>query len=64
MEFEEELSHFDAAAERMIELGNELLDQDAGSTVGNSQAFWQVLLSSGFMHTSLAVTPAVNSAPR
>ena len=31
MEFEEELSHFDAAAERMIELGNELLDQDADS---------------------------------
>ncbi len=29
MEFEEELSHFDAAAERMIELGTELLDQDA-----------------------------------
>ena len=26
MEFEEELSHFDAAAERMIEFGNELLD--------------------------------------
>ena len=31
MEFEEELSHFDAAAERVIELGNELLDQDADS---------------------------------
>ena len=31
MEFEEELSHFDAAAERMIELGNELLEQDADS---------------------------------
>ena len=31
MEFEEESSHFDAAAERMIELGNELLDQDADS---------------------------------
>ena len=31
MKFEDELSHFDAAAERMIALGNELLEQDADS---------------------------------
>ena len=31
MKFEDELSHFDAAAERMIALGNELLQQDADS---------------------------------
>ena len=31
MDFEEDTHHFDAAAERMIELGNQLLDQDADS---------------------------------
>ena len=31
MDFEEDTRHFDAAAERMIELGNQLLEQDTDS---------------------------------
>ena len=31
MNFEEDTHHFDAAAERMIELGNQLLEQDVDS---------------------------------
>ena len=51
MEFEEELSHFDAAAERMIELGNELLDQDADSDS------WEMASGLSLIHISEPTRP-------